>query len=439
VLDFVLTGGTYRAADPRPTSAEEVRSVSGAPEPRWWRRRRDLAWNAALQAQAEAAVALVHLDTAQRSAASHLEFIAGVDAGPTAARLRAAWRPVDEVTDSAIRDYLSTDASFDLVHDPELEHADAAAAAYASSTAAMTAAAAQIDAFTERFHADFVRVTSTLESLAARRRTTEQALEQASAAIEGAEAQGLRCHRPRALLVQALERFRVVEQGPASAGMSAVLQACQDAVALAAEVTAAVQALPALRERVRRRTLSLATRSQALAWRVTQGDEQVMSALRRDFVLGCSEDLEGSGDRARAALHRAEQATADAAAAADERRWEDALGELARVAEELDEAQRHAEEPRARLRLLRAVAADPRAAAGRARFALRDARHLLMAGPVDPRHGRTLDQLAARLEQAEDLLRDRPHPDWLHYAHLLDAIVDGARGLVVDIRASRVR
>jgi hypothetical protein len=413
--------------------------VSGAPEPRWWRRRRDLAWAAALQAQGEAAVALVRLDAAQRGAASHLEFIAGVDAGPTGVRLRAAWRPVDEAADAAIRGYLETDAAFDLDDDPELEHADAAAAAYAASATAMGAAVAGIEAFGQRFHADFVRVTSTLESLVGQRRTTEQALRQASAAVERAEADGLGAARPRALLQQAIERFRVVERGPASGGTSAVLQACQDVVALAAEVAAAVEELPALRERVRRRTLALATRQQALAWRVAQGDEQVMSELRRDFVLACSEDLEGGGSRARAALRRAEQAARSAASAADERRWEDALGELARVAEELDEAQRHAEEPRARLRLLRAVAADPRAAAGRARFALRDARHLLMAGPVDPRHGRTLDQLAARLEQAEDLLRDRPHPDWLHYAHLLDAIVDGARGLVVDIRASRVR
>lgn len=413
--------------------------MSGAPEPRWWRRRRDLAWDAALRAQGEAAVALVRLDTAQRSAASHLDFIVGVDAGPTAARLRAAWQPVDEAADTAIRDHLETTAAFDLAHDPELEHADAAAAAYTASAAAMGAAVGRIEAFSQRFHADFVRVTSTLKSLAARRRTTEQALHQARAAVERAVADGLLATRPRELLQAALERFRVVEQGAASVGTSAVLQACQDVVALSAQVTAAVEELPALRERVRRRTLSLTTRHQALAWRVEQGEEQLMSDLRRDFVLACSEDLEGSGSRARAALGRAERAARAAAAAADEQRWEDALAELARAGEELDEAQRHAEEPRERLALLRAVSADPRAAAGRARFALRDARHLLMAGPVDPRQGRTLDQLAARLERSEDLLRDRPHPDWLHYAHSLDAIVDGARGLVVDVRASRAR
>ena len=61
-----------------------------------------------------------------------------------------------------------------------------------------------------------------------------------------------------------------------------------------------------------------------------------------------------------------------------------------------------------------------------------------MAGEVDPRQARALDALAARLDEVDELL-DRPHPDWLTYAHSLDAIVDGARGLVVDIRASRAR
>jgi len=60
-----------------------------------------------------------------------------------------------------------------------------------------------------------------------------------------------------------------------------------------------------------------------------------------------------------------------------------------------------------------------------------------MAGPVDGRHASLLDALAARLEDAEMMLA-RTHPDWLDYAHTLDAVADEARGLVGDIRTSRV-
>jgi hypothetical protein len=61
-----------------------------------------------------------------------------------------------------------------------------------------------------------------------------------------------------------------------------------------------------------------------------------------------------------------------------------------------------------------------------------------MAGPVDPQHAAALDALAGRLDTTLGLL-ERRHPDWLAYAQSLDAIVDEARGLVLDIRASRAR
>ena len=48
-----------------------------------------------------------------------------------------------------------------------------------------------------------------------------------------------RVARARDLLLQALERYAVVEQGPARSGMAAVLQACQEAAALAAQARAA--------------------------------------------------------------------------------------------------------------------------------------------------------------------------------------------------------
>ena len=410
------------------------------PEPRWWRRRRDLALLAAREAKGKAAVALVDLDGAQRSAASHLDFIAGVDGGTTAQRLRREWAPVSAQADAAIAAYLESTGRFDVTDDLELEDASAAAAAFTQHTAAMSRALARIEQWSQRSSDDFVRVTRTLEQLTTQRARTEQALADAHARLQAAEADGWRAWRGRELLEQALERFRVVERGPAAHGMPEVMSACEQVALLAAEARAELDGLPELRDRVKHRTLSLQTRLSALEWRARQGNDDVLRTLRRDYVLSCSVDLDDNEQQARAALERVREALARAAAAAapDVQRWHVALDHLEQAREALDEAQQHVDEPRQRLALLREVSADPRKSTAAARFAVRDARQLLMAGPYDDRQARALDALAARLDRVEELL-DRPHPDWLEYAHTLDAIIDGARGLVVDVRASRAR
>jgi hypothetical protein len=414
--------------------------VSGAPEPWWWRRRRDLALREARDAEGRAAVALLELDRVQRSAASHLEFIADVDAGPTADRLRKAWTPVSAGADDAVRAYLEDAERFDVDTDLELEDAAEAAVAFAGHEAAMQAAVERIEAYSARFTADFVRVTQTLEQLTAQRATTEQAITAAHDAIVAVEEQGLRATRARELLAKALDRFRVVEEGPGRRGMETVLQACQDAVTDASAAAASARGLPQLREQLRTRMSSLRTRQSALEWQAEQGSEDAMRQLRRDFALGCSQDLEDNPQEARVALDSAREhlLAARVAAADEQQRWDDAQEALTQARRQLDLAQELLEAPRERLELLRSVSADPEAAAARARFVVRDAQKLLMAGPVQQRHATQLDALAERLERTTEAL-DRPHPDWLTYAHTLDAIADGARGLVVDIRASRAR
>ena len=308
--------------------------MSGQPEPRWWRRQRDLALTKARDCKGRAAVALLELDTEQRSAFSHLEFIAGVGDGDTGVRLRAAWTPVSQGADDAIRAYLEATAHWDVDTDLELEEAAAAAVAFAGHADAMRATLKQIADYSTRFTDDFVRVTQTLEQLATQRAKTEQALEAAHEALERAEAGGLRARRGRELLLHGLERFAVVEQGPARHGLPAVLRACQGAFADAAAATAAVRDLPRLRDQVRTRTSSLRTRRSALQWRSEQGSDEVMRALRRDFVEGCSKDLEGSQARATESLDRAdeEQTQATEAGSDAEQRWEDALAALGRGA-----------------------------------------------------------------------------------------------------------
>jgi len=414
--------------------------VSGQPAPRWWRRRRDLALASARDAQASATVALLELDTAQRSAFSHLDFLVNVDAGPIARRIRQAWAPVSAAADAAIHGYLEALERWDVTADLELEDASAAVAGFTAHGTAMQAVLADIAAFSEQFTPEFVSVTRTLEQLVPRRRAAEAAVQQAWSALGQAEAAGFLARRARALLGRALQHLEVVEAGPVVHGMDTVLHACGDAVAAAHEAAHDVEQLPERRQRVHNTTTSLRTRLAAVEWRAGRDGEQVLRSLRRGYVEGCWADLEDGSQRTATALDtaRRELEVAEGAASDVEQRWDEALSGLARARTALDEAQAHVDGPSDRLALLESVAADPAAVHSRARFAVRDTQKLLMAGPVDPQHAAALDALAGRLDTTLGLL-ERRHPDWLAYAQSLDAIVDEARGLVLDIRASRAR
>ncbi len=383
-------------------------------------------------------MALLHLDSEQRSAFSHLDFLASVDAGAIGRRIRQAWAPVSAATDAVIHGYLDALEQWDVTTDLEFEQASAATAAFDAHVAAMRSADADIAAFSERFTSDFVHVTSTLKALAPRRRAAEQAVEQASAALVRAEQAGMLASRARVRLEQAVQHLLVVQAGPVVHGMDTVLRACGDAVAAAHEAAHDLEQLPQLRQRVQHSVTSSRTRLAAVEWRAEQGSGQVLRALRQDYVEGCWQDLDGEERDGAAALATARQRLAAAVSAAtdEQQRWHDALSALTEVRAALDEADAHIGAPRDRLELLESVAADPAAIQARARFAVRDAQKLLMSGRVDGHHARALDALAGRLESAPRLL-DRLHPDWLSYAHTMDAIVDEAHGLVADIRASR--
>lgn len=414
--------------------------MADGPAPRWWRRRRDLALAAARNAQGRAAIALLTLDNAQRSAFSHLDFLADVDAGPIAERIRTAWAPVSAAADASIHAYLDALEQWDVTTDLEVEHASAAAAAFEAHAAAMSAGTEDIAAFSERFTPDFVSVTRTLEELVPRRVAAEQAVQEAEAVLAAAQELGLLARRARSLLDRAVEQLQIVQSGPVRHGMEPVLRACGHTVAAAHDAMHDVEQLPGLRRRVLTTITSLRTRLAAVEWRAERGSAEIMRLLRVGYVEGCWQDLEDSARQAEVALDlaRYELAAAVRAASDAEQRWHDALAGLARTRAALGEAEEHVDGPRDRLALLQAVSADPAAVHAHARFAVRDAQKLLMAGSVDVRHARLLDALAARLDHAETM-RGRTHPDWLDYAHTLDAIVDEARGLVVDIRASRAR
>ncbi len=412
--------------------------MTPSPDPRWWRRRRDLALADARQAQGTAAVALLELDTAQRSAAGQLDVLTALDAGAVGTRLRTAWRPVSEAADQAVADYLEATSRWDVETDLEVEDATAAAAAFRGHAETMTAAVRGIAAFSERTEADVAAVRRTLHQVRQQRAGAEQAVSDAVATIEQVEAEGLHARRARHLLEQAREHLHALAAAPSVGGLAAAEADSRKALAAAAEAIAAARELPGQREHVQLRISALRTRVQAVAFRAEAGVEPILRTLRREYVSGCSRDLEDVPARVAEALANAreEVAAAEHEALPTQQKWEKALAALGRARDALNDADEHLNAPRDRLGQLTAISTDPEAAWSAARFVVRDAQKLLMTGPVDSRMVTHLDALAERLDAARELL-DRPHPDWLAYARHLDGVVDTARGLIVDIRASR--
>ncbi|WP_419232842.1 hypothetical protein [Gordonia sp. CPCC 205515] len=213
-----------------------------------------------------------------------------------------------------------------------------------------------------------------------------------------------------------------------ASGLMGRRQAARAVIAAAARVSGVLSEAVGYAGRAQVVIRSVETLRNAISTRREQV-QPTLSALRRDFSVECSTDLDGNQAIIDDALRRADDALATArsrlaappahAAAAGERARE----QLARADDAVDAVLD-------RLRLLRGVRDDPAAVERRVRFRLRDAQQFALNHSLVDEWGSVLDAQADRIARATSAL-DRIHPDYWAYVTNLEA-VDQRIGEIVD-------
>ncbi|MFF3758372.1 hypothetical protein [Streptomyces sp. NPDC002185] len=413
-------------------------AFAGGGTRRWFGGRGESQRAEAQAAKDAAAAAFYELDTAQRGLRISIETIAAVDSSPEARRavdgFEALGRRIDEVSHVYIE---AVDA-----HDLDRDELDAATASRARgelnrAKEELDRVKGELERFEEGLAPLLGRAETQLARLAPAVERARQALRSASDALDGAREAGLRADDLAARLAALGPELTLLNEGAGRHGVPETLQRADRVLRDAEAVRAEAERLPERAAEIDKRLVSLRTRTEALTTR-TEGVEPVLSELRRRYAAACWQDLQHVPEQAAAALRQAGERLADAGTARAEQRWPDATSLLSTARALLDSTDEAVSAAGDRLRRLDAVAKDPKAEIDRARFAVRDAQRLAMAGrnTPDPRHARPLDEAVARLDRAVDGLEGR-HPDYWHFLTELEAVRAAAAHVVGLIREDR--
>ncbi|MEU5920879.1 hypothetical protein [Streptomyces sp. NPDC047141] len=413
-------------------------AFAGGGTRRWFGGRGESQRAEAQAAKDAAAAAFYELDTAQRGLRISIETIAAVDSSPEARRavdgFEALGRRIDEVSHVYIE---AVDA-----HDLDRDELDAATASRARgelnrAKEELDRVKGELERFEEGLAPLLGRAETQLARLAPAVERARQALRGASDALDGAREAGLRADDLAARLAALGPELTLLNEGAGRHGVPETLQRADHVLRDAEAVRAEAERLPERAAEIDKRLVSLRTRTEALTTR-TEGVEPVLSELRRRYAAACWQDLQHVPEQAAAALRQAGERLAEAGTARAEQRWPDATSLLSTARALLDSTDEAVSAAGDRLRRLDAVAKDPKAEIDRARFAVRDAQRLAMAGrnTPDPRHARPLDEAVARLDRAVGGLEGR-HPDYWHFLTELEAVRAAAAHVVGLIREDR--
>lgn len=402
----------------------------------WWRRGEG-ARAEAVTARDAAQQAFYELDSAQRDAQLALETVRSAESGPTADRAGEEFRALSERIDRVTVGYLSALDAYDL-EDPELEAGAAGRARRQLDQAKhdLEAQRGELDAFVQRLQPLVQRAESQLVRVVPAVERARRGLLAAAEALEEVRAAGLRADGPAARLAELGPELTRLNEGVARHGVPGTLRRAEDVARRAEAVREEAVRLPEQARDIDHRVASLRTRIEALETR-SGTVEPALSELRRRFTLACWQDLQQVPAQTAEAVVTAGAKLGEAARARDEQRWADAKGAIGTVRALLETADGAVTAVNERLRQLNEVSHDPHKEIERARFAIRDAQRLAMAGrqTPDPRHAGPLDAAVARLDRAVAQVEEGGrHPDYWHFLTELAAVREAAAGVVAMIR-----
>jgi len=391
----------------------------------------------ARQARDAAADAFYRMDRAQRDTRVRVDAFTNLDAGSAAAhQVRMDFDALNARVDWMSGAYIATLDAHPVDEELTAQQYAAATSAFEAVARDLDRAAGELAEFSERFAAPLRRVEEALDRLAPRAIAATEALGRARGAIAALREQGLAPGAAGEALRTAEAAADVLAQGAARLGIAVALRQAEQVISLADRVTALAEDLPRKRDEASRRRVSLRTRREALAHRA-EALPELLSMLRRQYVEGCSRDLDDAPRVVAARLADADEALAAALAAGDAGDWDAATESLRVAAARLHAADDRIRAVNNRREALLEVEHDPLPRFERARFVVRDAQRLVMHGrslPPAPWAG-MLDALATRVDTTRELL-DRPHPDYWAIHNELDAVVRETADVVRRFRQS---
>lgn len=407
---------------------------------RWGWGRPDESRANAQAAKDAAADAFYQLDTAQRGLRISIETISAVDSSPAARKATADFEALGRQIDETSQEYITVVDTHDLDRDD-------------LGTQAASRARRELDLVREklvrtqetlrRFEQDLQplleRAASQLAQVAPAVERARQALLAATQGLDAVRGQGLRADDLAARLAALSPELTKLNEGAGQHGVQGTIRRAEEVQREAGTIRDEAQRLPETAAEMDRRLVSLRTRAQALATRA-ETVEPVLSELRRRFSAACWQDLQPVSRQAAEAVARAEERLGEARRAREDQRWPDATALLSTVRSLLNDTDEAVSAAGERLRRLNEVAADHKPEVERARFAIRDAQRLAMAGrsTPDPAHAGPLDRAVEQVDRAVGVLENGGrHPDYWHFLTELDTVRDRVAEVVRNIREDR--
>lgn len=376
---------------------------------------------AARRFQDDAVAAFLDMDKRQSIAS------AGVEASTAfhpEDRLLSRWSDTEKLCFDAGAAYLAATEEFDTITTP------AARSAFENATRLLHDASRAVDRFYDAHRGALEHASA---EFAATPRLIQDALAEANAARSTVDEQfsgypSLR--RAASDLDSATTQLEAARGDPLRAREYAALLREK-----AASLRAAVEAAPGRQLEARTALTSVRTRVEAVRTRST-GIAPAFSTLLREFNAKSSADLSRNERSSERHIEQADEDLRAARSALDAGNPEQSLELVAQARTLLSEAEDLVDAVTDRVRLLRAVKADPSETENKVRFKLRDAQQLAINRGLVAEWGSVLDAQLARIDRASTALTGT-HPDYWSYLQDLNTISDFIARVIERMRGSR--